>query len=279
MDLSWEDRALNTEVPRRANITGTEALIVKAQLQWVGRVVRMDDARLTNMVFSDLTTCARNIGRPLKRLKDGLKASIKLFISPRFGWETLVTDRIAWRIAIHKGVQCFEENRLHDLDQKRRARKERRPDPAPAFSPTASLMSSSLTMDFRDVRGTVRGHEGAEHLASCYSVYILTTYNVDKMIANDGNSFPRHRLTSKSSARWLFRRGFQLHLLRGHFCSKKYFKCDAPSLEASNGNLKSNFIYRRVPATWSENVPETCAVSLNSTICRRKRQVTTAIFC
>ena len=104
MDLSWEDRASNTEVLRRANIPGTEALIVKAQLQWVGRVVRMDDARLPKMVFYDLTTCARNIGRPLKRLKDGLKASLKLCISPSFGWETLVTDRIAWRIAIHEGV-------------------------------------------------------------------------------------------------------------------------------------------------------------------------------
>ena len=85
MDLSWEDRASNTEVLRRANIPGTEALIVKAQLQWVGRVVRMDDARLPKMFFYDLTTCARNIGRPLKRLKDDLKASLKLFISPSFG--------------------------------------------------------------------------------------------------------------------------------------------------------------------------------------------------
>ena len=123
MDLSWEDRASNTEVLCRANIPGTEALIVKAQLQWVGRVVCMDDARLPKMVFCDLTICARNIGRPLKRLKEDLKASLKLCISPSFGWETLVTDRIAWRIAIHEGVQCFEEKRLHDLDQKRRARK------------------------------------------------------------------------------------------------------------------------------------------------------------
>lgn len=51
MDIAWEDKPSNTEVLRRANIPGTEALIVKAQLQWVGRVVRMDDARLPKMVF------------------------------------------------------------------------------------------------------------------------------------------------------------------------------------------------------------------------------------
>lgn len=142
MDISWEDKPSNTEVLRRANIPGTEALIVKAQLQWVGRVVRMDDARLPKMVFFDLTTCARNIGRPLKRLKDGLKASLGLCISPNLGWETLVTDRIAWKIAIHKGVQGFEEKRLHDLAQKRQARKERRPDPATATACPPSVVTS-----------------------------------------------------------------------------------------------------------------------------------------
>ena len=43
MGVSWEDRVSNTEVLCRANMPGIEALIMRAQLRWVGHVVRMDD--------------------------------------------------------------------------------------------------------------------------------------------------------------------------------------------------------------------------------------------
>jgi hypothetical protein len=135
MGVSWEDRVSNTEVLRRANMPGIEALIMRAQLRWVGHVVRMDDKRLPKMVFfSELASGARNTGRPLKRFKDCLKVSLGACGIPSLGWETLATDRSAWRLAVHKGVQIFEERRLQDLDQKRQARKERRPDPTSAVA-------------------------------------------------------------------------------------------------------------------------------------------------
>ena len=130
MSISWEDRIPNTEVLRRANMPGIEALIMKAQLRWVGHVVRMDDTRLPKMVFfSELASGTRNAGGPLKRFKDCLKASLGACNIPLIGWETLATDRSAWRVAVYKGVLAFEEKRLQDLDQKRQARKEKRPDP------------------------------------------------------------------------------------------------------------------------------------------------------
>ena len=50
---------------------GIEALIMKAQLRWIGPVVRMDDTRLPKMVFfSELATVACNKGRPVKRFKE-----------------------------------------------------------------------------------------------------------------------------------------------------------------------------------------------------------------
>ena len=77
MGISWEDRVPNTEVLHRANMPGVEALIIKAQLRWVGHVVRMDDTRLPKMIFfSELASGTRNIGHPLKRFKDCLKASL-----------------------------------------------------------------------------------------------------------------------------------------------------------------------------------------------------------
>ena len=134
MGISWEDRISNTEVLRRANMPGIEALIMKARLRWVGHLVRMDDTRLPKMVFfSELqATGARNIGRPLKRYKDCLKASLGACGIQLQGWEVLAFDRSAWRLNVHKGVKAFEEKRLRDLDQKRLSRKDRRPDPTTA---------------------------------------------------------------------------------------------------------------------------------------------------
>ena len=56
---------------RRGNMSGIEALIMKAQLRWVGNMVRTDDTRLPKMVFfSELATVAHNKGRPVKRFKE-----------------------------------------------------------------------------------------------------------------------------------------------------------------------------------------------------------------
>ena len=133
MGISWEDRVANTEVLRRTQMFGIEALIMRAQLRWVGHVVRMDDTRLPKMVFfSELATGARNLGRPLKRFKDCLKSSLEGCSIPVLGWEVLATNRNAWRMAVHKGVKLFEEKRLQSLDEKRQACKERIPDPTTA---------------------------------------------------------------------------------------------------------------------------------------------------
>ena len=131
MRISWEDRVSNTEVLRRAGMPGIETVILKAQLRWVGHVVRMDNNRLPKMVFfSELATGGRKVGRPLKRYKDSLKDTLKVCGIPLDGWETLAADRKAWRSAVHRGVAQYEKDRLSHLDAKRQARKERKPDPS-----------------------------------------------------------------------------------------------------------------------------------------------------
>ena len=73
MKISWEDRIFNTEVLRRTQMWGIEALIKKAQLCWIGHVVRMRDDRLPKMIFlSEVAAGARVLGGPIKRFKDGL---------------------------------------------------------------------------------------------------------------------------------------------------------------------------------------------------------------
>lgn len=100
----------------------------------------MDDTHLPKMVFfSELATSGRNISRPLKRFKDGLTASPGLCGIRASGWETLATDRSAWKTAIDKCVQGFEDKQLFGLDQKRQARRERRPDPYCCRMPSVRL--------------------------------------------------------------------------------------------------------------------------------------------
>ena len=88
MGISWQDRVTNAEVLRRAKMIGIEALIMQAQLRWVGYVIRMDDTRLPKMVFfSELVSGTRSLGRSLKHYKDCLKASLKACGISTIGWE------------------------------------------------------------------------------------------------------------------------------------------------------------------------------------------------
>lgn len=87
---------------------------------WFGWMTHL----VTVVFFSELATGVQNVTCPLKRFKDGLKASLGLCSIPTFGWETLATDHSAWRMTIHKGIQSFEEKWPHDLDQKYQAGKE-----------------------------------------------------------------------------------------------------------------------------------------------------------
>ena len=74
MKISWEDRIPNNEALRRAQMRSIEALTMKAQLRWVGHVVRMKSDRLPEMIFlSELATGAKIPGGPIKRFKDGLR--------------------------------------------------------------------------------------------------------------------------------------------------------------------------------------------------------------
>ena len=73
----------NAEVLRQAELPGIEALIMKAQLRWTGQVLRLDDDRLPNQIFSELAPGTRTHGGQLKRYKDSLKSSLKVCSSLR----------------------------------------------------------------------------------------------------------------------------------------------------------------------------------------------------
>jgi len=75
--IKWQDKTPNTEVLWRCEIPGIEALIIKAQLRWVGHVHRMSDSRIPKATFyAELPSGIRPHCRPLLHFKDYFKANL-----------------------------------------------------------------------------------------------------------------------------------------------------------------------------------------------------------
>ena len=93
--------------------------------------MRMEDNRLPKQLFySELAIGSRKQGGQLLRYKDTLKQSLRACGIPVTGWESLASDRSAWRQAAKKGTSTFEKQRLSLLDNKRQTRKDRRTNSA-----------------------------------------------------------------------------------------------------------------------------------------------------
>ena len=61
MGIKWQDKITYNEVLQRAKIDGIEAMLMRAQLRWVGHVQRMSDNRMPKQIFySKLSSGARS---------------------------------------------------------------------------------------------------------------------------------------------------------------------------------------------------------------------------
>lgn len=123
-NVKWQDQLPNTEVLRKCNIPGLEALLVQSQLRWCGHLVRMDDNRLPKAVFyGQLKEGFRTAGGQKLRFKDTLKANLKSCGIDPSNWEKVAVDRSLWRSYCNQSVGHFEDNRVQVLQQKRLQRK------------------------------------------------------------------------------------------------------------------------------------------------------------
>ena len=79
MGIKWQDKIMNNEMLQRAKMHGIEAMLMRAQLRWVGHVQRMSVDRMPEQIFySELSSGARNREGQRKRYKDTLKQTLKL---------------------------------------------------------------------------------------------------------------------------------------------------------------------------------------------------------
>ena len=79
MGIKWQDKITNNEVLQRAKMDGMDAMLMRAQLRWVGHVQRMSDNRMRKQIFySELSSSARSRGGQRKCYKEALKQTLKM---------------------------------------------------------------------------------------------------------------------------------------------------------------------------------------------------------
>ena len=122
--IKWQDMVPNTDVLDRCQISGIEALIMRAQLRWTGHVIRMEDTRIPKQTFyGQLPIGTRSVGRQYKRFKDHLKTTLLACNIPPKELESRALDRDAWRASCGDAVAEFEKARINHLRDKRQQRK------------------------------------------------------------------------------------------------------------------------------------------------------------
>ena len=126
LGIKWQEKVPDTEVLDRAGLPSIHTMLMQSQLRWAGHVVRMPDNRLPKILFyGELQEGKRCRGRPKKRYKDCLKASLKAFRIDPATWELAASDRSNWRTTIHSGAMAHEADRSQSQKQRREERKKR----------------------------------------------------------------------------------------------------------------------------------------------------------
>ncbi|KAL4709722.1 hypothetical protein ACJJTC_005525 [Scirpophaga incertulas] len=153
--VKWQDRVPNSEILRRAEMTGMESLLMRNQLRWCGHLVLMESFRLPKKVFySELASGKRKPGGQYLRYRDVLKRHLTAISMSSESWEELATKRTEWRTAVKTGLENFESTPLEELDSKRRHRKTR---PKPSYDYTydcnGNLYCASCNRTFKSKFG------------------------------------------------------------------------------------------------------------------------------
>lgn len=103
--IKWWQHVSNAEVLKRADILSMNELLMQRNLRWAGHVARMEEERVPKQIlFSQLTSGVRSVGRPKLRYKDTIKRNLKEKSIPPDSWYQLAQDREKWKKQIRQSV-------------------------------------------------------------------------------------------------------------------------------------------------------------------------------
>ena len=140
LNITWQDKVPNNAVLERAEIPSMYTLLKQGSLRWLGHVVRMDDGRIPkDLLYGELAQGKRPTDRPQLRYKDVCKRDLKALGIDINEWETLASNRSAWRQAVQQGLLEFQETLAEQAETKRQTRKARNQGDRPATDHICSL--------------------------------------------------------------------------------------------------------------------------------------------
>ena len=102
---------------------GLHYMLLKQQhLHCLGHVMRMADSLIPkDLLYGELVQGKSPRGRPQLWYKDICKRDLKALGMDLNRWETLTSERSAWRQALHHGLSQFEETLVQQAEAKRQS--------------------------------------------------------------------------------------------------------------------------------------------------------------
>ena len=98
----------------------------KRRLRWLGHVRRMEDGRIPKYIlYGELASGNRFVGRPQLRYKDVCKRDLKALDIDTNSWEDTSADRSRWRSTLQRQLKAGEV-RILSLANGKRARQKAR---------------------------------------------------------------------------------------------------------------------------------------------------------
>ena len=97
-------------------------LLKQQRLHWPGHVVRMADGQIPkDLLYGELVQGNLPRGRPQLQYKEICKWDLKALGMDLNRWETLTSERSAWRQAVYHGLPHFEETLVQQAEAKRQS--------------------------------------------------------------------------------------------------------------------------------------------------------------
>ena len=133
LGVTWEDKITNIRILEQAKSVSIHSMLRLRRLRWLGHVSRMPHGRIPQeIMYGELASGQRSLGRPKLRYKDVCKQDLKLANIDLKFWEGLARDRDSW----HATVKCFvkqnEEQWRQQREEKCQKRKARLEQPRQA---------------------------------------------------------------------------------------------------------------------------------------------------
>ena len=106
LSIFWQDRITNSAVLERAGIPSIYTLLRQRRLWWICHVRPMDEGRIPKeLLYGELAQGKRPVRRSKLRFKDVAKRSLHAIGLPIYSWETLASDRSAWRTSCTEALR------------------------------------------------------------------------------------------------------------------------------------------------------------------------------